>query len=484
MSRPQNDFDGSLEVLFDPDANRALLLDPATPVEVRGGGRGRRFAFARVGLSVVAISGLCLLPALSPAQGAPAAADPVVSPVCQITDTLADGTPSGVLGDGSVCVLPPTTGPTPPVVLPDEPAKQPPAASDEPAKQPPAASAPQAPPAPRADPPAANAPSDAPAGDAASASASATAPAAADTSVAAPPSKTSAAPVSTPASSPSAKRAPSLAKKKASGRRASSSKRAQRRARTNLRHRIKPRAKRAPSRTQLHEDVGVGASLHRPPGHHAKPARAMGFCLFGNAAVAAQHALDAHGAQRVMIFDWDVHHGNGTNAIFHARDDVLFCSIHQSPLYPGTGPASDVGSGPGEGYTVNMPVPAGSGDDVFLSHVAHVVAPLARAFAPDLLLISAGYDAHADDPLASCVVSDAGFAGMAALMRACAAELGIALGIVLEGGYDLGALSRSVVSTLEAVGASDPVDPPSVAVHPLALRVQQRLSAGRWPALR
>ena len=232
------------------------------------------------------------------------------------------------------------------------------------------------------------------------------------------------------------------------------------------------------------EDVCVGASLHRPPGHHAEPARAMGFCLFGNAAVAAQHALDAHGAQRVMIFDWDVHHGNGTNAIFHARDDVLFCSIHQSPLYPGTGPASDVGSGPGEGYTVNMPVPAGSGDDVFLSHVAHVVAPLARAFAPDLLLISAGYDAHADDPLASCVVSDAGFAGMAALMRACAAELGVALGIVLEGGYDLGALSRSVVRTLEAAGASDPVDPPSVAVHPLALRVQQRLSAGRWSALR
>ena len=228
--------------------------------------------------------------------------------------------------------------------------------------------------------------------------------------------------------------------------------------------------------------VVAGASLHRPPGHHAEPARAMGFCLFGNAAIAAQHALDAHGARRVMIFDWDVHHGNGTNAIFHERDDVLFCSIHESPLYPGTGPASDVGRGHGEGFSVNMPVPAGSGDDVFLSHVAHVVVPLARAFEPDLLLVSAGYDAHADDPLASCLVSDAGFAGMAACMRACASDLGVPLGIVLEGGYDLGALARSVVATLEVAG--DPsVAAPSVAIHPLALRVQERLAGGYWPAL-
>jgi acetoin utilization deacetylase AcuC-like enzyme len=227
----------------------------------------------------------------------------------------------------------------------------------------------------------------------------------------------------------------------------------------------------------------AGASLHRPPGHHAEPAQAMGFCLFDNIAVAAQHALDAHGARRVMIFDWDVHHGNGTNAIFHARDDVLFCSIHQSPLYPGTGPASDVGSGPGEGFTVNMPVPAGSGDDVFLSHVAHVVVALGRAYAPDLVLVSAGYDAHAEDPLATCSVTDAGFAGMAAHMRALADELGVPLGIVLEGGYDLAALSRSLVATLEVVGAPEPVAPPSVAVHPLALRAQERLAGSGWPAL-
>jgi acetoin utilization deacetylase AcuC-like enzyme len=230
------------------------------------------------------------------------------------------------------------------------------------------------------------------------------------------------------------------------------------------------------------EAAPAGASLHRPPGHHAEPVRAMGFCLFDNVAIGAQHALDEYGCRRVMIVDWDVHHGNGTNAIFHRRDDVLFCSIHQSPLYPGTGPASDVGHGAGEGFTVNMPVPGGSGDAVFLSHLEHVVAPLARSYAPELLLVSAGYDAHADDPLAGCVVSDAGYAGMAAVLRATADELGIGLGIVLEGGYDLGALARGVVLTLEVVGAAGAPAPPQVALHPLAARAVERL-APYWPAL-
>jgi acetoin utilization deacetylase AcuC-like enzyme len=230
------------------------------------------------------------------------------------------------------------------------------------------------------------------------------------------------------------------------------------------------------------ERAPAGASLHRPPGHHAEQSRAMGFCLFDNVAIGAQHALHEHGCKRVMIVDWDVHHGNGTNAIFHDRDDVLFCSIHQSPLYPGSGPASDVGHGPGEGFTVNMPLPGGSGDDVFLSHLEHVVVPLARSYEPDLLLVSAGYDAHADDPLAGCVVSDAGYAGMTAVLRAAADELGIPLGIVLEGGYDLGALSRCVVLTLEVAGAQDPPAPPQVAPHPLAARARERRAA-YWPAL-
>jgi len=231
------------------------------------------------------------------------------------------------------------------------------------------------------------------------------------------------------------------------------------------------------------EGAPAAATLHRPPGHHAETGRAMGFCLFNNVAIAADHAIAAHGARRVMIFDWDVHHGNGTNDIFHARDDVLFCSIHQSPLYPGTGPAKDIGSGPGIGYTVNLPVPGGSGDDVYLAHVEHVVRPLARAYRPDLLLVSAGYDAHADDPLAGCLVTDGGFAGMAASLRAMADELGVPLGVVLEGGYDLGALARGIVGTLAVVGADEPVPAPEVAPHPLAERAVQRLAGSDWPAL-
>ena len=149
----------------------------------------------------------------------------------------------------------------------------------------------------------------------------------------------------------------------------------------------------------LDGDAPVGFSAHRPPGHHALPARAMGFCLFNNIAVAARYALDARGLERVMIVDWDVHHGNGTNDIFHDSDRVLFVSIHQSPLYPGTGPASDVGSGDGRGFTVNLPVPPGADDRLFCSLVDHVAVPLAQSFEPQLMLISAGYDAHREDPL-------------------------------------------------------------------------------------
>src|SRR3954454_7756778 len=160
--------------------------------------------------------------------------------------------------------------------------------------------------------------------------------------------------------------------------------------------------------------AATGFSAMRPPGHHAEPARAMGFCFFGNAAVAARHATAVHGLSRVMIVDWDVHHGNGTNDCFHAASDILFLSIHEWPLYPGTGPASDVGSGEGEGRTVNLPVPGGSGDLVWGSLAEHVAAALIATWEPQLLLISAGFDAHRDDPLATCRVTEAGFAGVAA----------------------------------------------------------------------
>jgi acetoin utilization deacetylase AcuC-like enzyme len=226
----------------------------------------------------------------------------------------------------------------------------------------------------------------------------------------------------------------------------------------------------------------VAASAHRPPGHHAERNRAMGFCLFDNVAIAAQRAIDEHGLRRVLIVDWDVHHGNGTNDIFHATDQVLFASIHGSPLYPGTGPASDVGSGAGEGYTVNLPVPAGSGDETWVSLVEHVLRPLASAYAPELVLVSAGYDAHADDPLAGCRVSDAGFAAMASSVRLLAEEAQAPLGIVLEGGYALDVLARCFADTLHLTGAAVSVQAPDVPVHPLAAAAIARL-ATRWPAL-
>lgn len=224
----------------------------------------------------------------------------------------------------------------------------------------------------------------------------------------------------------------------------------------------------------------VGVSALRPPGHHAEVARAMGFCFFGNVAVAARRATSEHGLSRVMIVDWDVHHGNGTNDIFHGDSDVLFVSIHESPLYPGTGPASDVGSGEGEGYTVNLPVPGGSGDAVYGSLVSHVACELVRAWEPELLLISAGFDAHVDDPLASCRVTEAGFAGMAASLRHAADGVGAPVGVVLEGGYSLSALSDSMAAVMPVlVGPSTP-DAVDVDVHPLAEQALGRL-AQWWP---
>ena len=232
----------------------------------------------------------------------------------------------------------------------------------------------------------------------------------------------------------------------------------------------------------LGEGAPVAASLHRPPGHHAEPAQAMGFCLLANVAVAAHHALAVHGVRRILVLDWDVHHGNGTHDIFYTDPRVLFASLHQWPLWPGTGAEADAGAGAGTGYTVNLPVPAGSGDALWCSLVEHVVVPLARDFGPELILVSAGYDAHAADPLAGCAVSDDGFAAMAASVTALARETGAPLGFALEGGYDVDALARCVARTLEVAAAPGTVAP-AVAEHADAARVRARL-AERWPALR
>jgi acetoin utilization deacetylase AcuC-like enzyme len=151
-------------------------------------------------------------------------------------------------------------------------------------------------------------------------------------------------------------------------------------------------------------------------------------------------------------------------------------------MYPGTGSASDEGSGAGEGYTVNLPVPGGSGDALWCSLVEHVVGPVATAFAPELILVSAGFDAHADDPLAGCEVSDDGYATMTGSVRRIAESLAVPVGVVLEGGYDLGALARSTARTLEVLGASEAPAPPDLDVHPGAAEAASRLAA-RWPAL-
>jgi acetoin utilization deacetylase AcuC-like enzyme len=221
----------------------------------------------------------------------------------------------------------------------------------------------------------------------------------------------------------------------------------------------------------------AGFSAHRPPGHHAEPDRAMGFCFFDSVAVGAAHAL-ANGAERVLILDWDVHHGNGTNEIFRSSRDVLFVSIHQSPLYPGTGPASDVGTGAGEGYTVNLPVPPGTGDAGYRSLVEHVVVPLARGFDPSLVLVSAGFDAHHRDPLGSCLVTEAGYAGMTASLR----RLGTPLGLVLEGGYSVEALADSVCALMPVLGGAEAPPAETLPVDPLAEAALGRLER-YWPGL-
>jgi acetoin utilization deacetylase AcuC-like enzyme len=205
------------------------------------------------------------------------------------------------------------------------------------------------------------------------------------------------------------------------------------------------------TRALLRGEAEVGFSAGRPPGHHAEPARAMGFCLFDNVAVAAALAIAELGVERVFILDWDVHHGNGTAEIFRRRDDVLFASIHQGGIFPGTGARDDAGSGPGEGYTINLPVPAGSDEDVWLPLIEREVLPAAARFEPQLVLVSAGFDGHRDDPLAECRLEASSYGRMAATVRTAAADWDVPVGVVLEGGYALSALADSVVATLSAL---------------------------------
>jgi acetoin utilization deacetylase AcuC-like enzyme len=220
-------------------------------------------------------------------------------------------------------------------------------------------------------------------------------------------------------------------------------------------------------------EAGAAFSGMRPSGHHAEHDRAMGFCLFNNVAIGAELAIRELGVERVFILDWDIHHGNGTAAIFRRRADVLFASIHQSGIFPGSGALADVGAGEGLGYTINVPLHRGSDEDVWLSVLEHVLIPVAVEFRPQLVLISAGFDAHHADPLGGSLLDAASFAQMACQVRDMSTLVGAPLGAVLEGGYDPGALADCVVATIAALNgegeaesiAPDPIVTSRVAAH-------------------
>jgi acetoin utilization deacetylase AcuC-like enzyme len=197
-------------------------------------------------------------------------------------------------------------------------------------------------------------------------------------------------------------------------------------------------------------EAGRAFIAGRPPGHHATRSRAMGFCLLNTIAIAACHAR-ASGIERVAIIDWDVHHGNGTQDIFASDPDVLFCSSHRYgwPFFPGTGHHAERGTGPGKGATLNVPLAPGDGDDQIMAALRERIAPAVRAFRPGLLLLSAGYDAHIDDPLGGLRVTDAGFRALATAVRDLADELaGGRLIAVLEGGYHPAASARCIADTI------------------------------------
>ena len=202
--------------------------------------------------------------------------------------------------------------------------------------------------------------------------------------------------------------------------------------------------------------TGPAFAAVRPPGHHAERALAMGFCFFNNVAVAAEH-LRRLGASRVAIFDYDVHHGNGTQHLFESRADVFYASTHQFPFYPGTGAASEVGTGAGTGFTLNVPLPAGTGDPGYAAAIEGKILPGLRKFAPDVLVVSAGFDAWQADPLGGMAVTEAGFERWGEQLRALADEVcGGRLLAVLEGGYDLASLPRLVEAGLSGLAGGGP----------------------------
>jgi acetoin utilization deacetylase AcuC-like enzyme len=200
-------------------------------------------------------------------------------------------------------------------------------------------------------------------------------------------------------------------------------------------------------------------AIGRPPGHHAEPDEAMGFCFLGNTGVAAAEALEREDCDRVAVFDWDVHHGNGTQKTFYERGDVFYASVHERGLFPGTGHVDEPGRGAGEGTTLNIPFRGGCGDAEYVGAVDDVLRPALERYDPDLLLVSAGFDAHEHDPISRMRVSTEGYGAMTRRLSTFCDDIDAALAFVLEGGYSLDALADSVAMVHETMHGRDPVEP-------------------------
>jgi len=226
-----------------------------------------------------------------------------------------------------------------------------------------------------------------------------------------------------------------------------------------------------------------GYALVRPPGHHAERDRAMGFCLFNNVAVAAEHALAQLELERVLIIDWDLHHGNGTMHSFYDRKEVLYFSTHQYPYYPGTGALDDVGVGGGLGRTINVPLAPGMGDLEYRAIFRQLLGPVARQFAPELILVSTGFDTHRHDPLGGMKMTAAGYGALTWELMQMAQEIcGGKLVMVLEGGYDLGGLARGVAQSVRTLlGESEPeASPTETGQAGAILKAAQAVQARFW----
>lgn len=243
----------------------------------------------------------------------------------------------------------------------------------------------------------------------------------------------------------------------------------------------------------LEGEVNNTFALLRPPGHHAEPRRAMGFCLFNNLALAVKIAQNEYNLERILVVDWDVHHGNGTQVVFYDDPCVLYFSVHQMPLYPGTGHTHEVGTGKGRGYTVNVPLPPGCGDIAYLTALETILKPIALAYSPQAVFISAGQDAHFADPLANMNVTTPGFMKIAQLVKEIAAQTcGEKMIACLEGGYNLKTVPypvAGIINIFAEIGdheLTDPSRPPRDELSPVA---QQAIENARqiqrefWPVL-